>query len=75
MKIIRYISINPSEISNIYLLDLDHVTEFYDASPSFFVPGFGFTFKAFLDNVSRKRLSQNFVACYQELTNSSFSRC
>jgi isopentenyldiphosphate isomerase len=47
---IRHISINPSEISNIYLLDLDRVTEFFNASPGLFVPGFGFTLKAFLDN-------------------------
>ena len=47
---IKHISINPSEISNIYLLDLDRVTEFYNASPSLFVPGFGFTLKAFLEN-------------------------
>jgi isopentenyldiphosphate isomerase len=47
---VRHISINPSEISNIYLLDLDRVTEFYNASPGLFVPGFGFTLKAFLDN-------------------------
>ncbi|HZA43344.1 MAG TPA: NUDIX domain-containing protein [Nitrososphaeraceae archaeon] len=47
---IKHISINPSEISNIYLLDLDRVTEFYNASPGLFVPGFGFTLKAFLDN-------------------------
>jgi isopentenyldiphosphate isomerase len=47
---IKHISINPSEISNIYLLDLDRVTEFFNASPGLFVPGFGFTLKAFLDN-------------------------
>jgi isopentenyl-diphosphate Delta-isomerase len=47
---INHTSINPSEISNIYLLDLDRVREFYNASPSLFVPGFGFTLKAFLDN-------------------------
>ena len=47
---IKHISINPSEISNIYLLELDRVTEFYNASPGLFVPGFGFTLKAFLDN-------------------------
>ena len=47
---IRHISINPSEISNIYLLDLDRVTEFYGASPGLFVPGFGFTLKAFLNH-------------------------
>jgi isopentenyldiphosphate isomerase len=48
--ITKHISINPSEISNIYLLDLDRVREFYNASPGLFVPGFGFTLKAFLDN-------------------------
>lgn len=47
---IKHISINPSEISNIYLLDLDRVIEFYNASPGLFVPGFGFTLKAFIDN-------------------------
>ena len=47
---IQHISINPSEISNIYLLDLDRVIEFYNASPGLFVPGFGFTLKAFIDN-------------------------
>jgi isopentenyldiphosphate isomerase len=47
---IKHISINPSEISNIYILELDRVTEFYDASPGLFVPGFGFTLRAFLDN-------------------------
>jgi isopentenyldiphosphate isomerase len=49
---IKHISINPSEISNIYLLDLERVAEFYNASPGLFVPGFGFTLKAFLDNES-----------------------
>ena len=47
---IKHVSINPSEISNIYLLDLNRVTEFYNASPGLFVPGFGFTLRAFLDN-------------------------
>jgi len=47
---IKYISVNPSEISNVYLLDLSRVTEFYNASPGLFVPGFGFTLTAFLDN-------------------------
>jgi len=47
---IKHVSINPAEISNIYLLDLDRVTEFYNASPGLFVPGFGFTLKAFLDH-------------------------
>jgi hypothetical protein len=51
---IKHISINPSEISNIYLLELDRVTEFYNASPGLFVPGFGFTLKAFLDNETSK---------------------
>jgi isopentenyldiphosphate isomerase len=51
---IKRISINPSEISNIYLLDLDRVTEFYNASPGLFVPGFGFTLKAFLHNERSK---------------------
>jgi hypothetical protein len=46
---IKHISINPSEISNIYLLDLDRVIEFFNASPGLFVPGFGFTLKAFVD--------------------------
>ena len=46
----KHISINPSEISNIYILDLDRVKEFYNASPGLFVPGFGFTLKAFIDN-------------------------
>jgi isopentenyl-diphosphate Delta-isomerase len=47
-----HISINPSEISNIYLLNLDRVMEFFSASPSLFVPGFGFTLKAFLDHMN-----------------------
>jgi isopentenyldiphosphate isomerase len=47
---IANISINPSEISNIYLLNLDRVMEFFSASPGLFVPGFGFTLKAFLDH-------------------------
>ena len=34
---IKHISINPSEISNIYILELDRVTEFYDASPGLLV--------------------------------------
>lgn len=46
---IKHISINPSEISNIYLLDLDRVIDFFNASPGLFVPGFGFTLKAFVD--------------------------
>jgi isopentenyl-diphosphate Delta-isomerase len=46
---IKLISINPSEISNIYLLDLDRVIEFFNAIPGLFVPGFGFTLKAFVD--------------------------
>lgn len=46
---IKHISINPSEISNIYLLALDRVIEFFNASPGLFVPGFGFTLKAFVD--------------------------
>lgn len=42
------LSINPYEISNVYLLSLDKVLEFFNSSPSLFVPGFGFTLKAYL---------------------------
>ena len=42
------LSINPYEISNVYLLSLDKVPEFFNSSPSLFVPGFGFTLKAYL---------------------------
>ena len=48
---IKHISINPSEISNIYLLDLDRVTEFYNASPSLFVTWF----RIYVKGISRKR--------------------
>ena len=54
---IKHISINPSEISNIYLLNLDRVTEFYNASPGLFVPGFGFTLKAFLESERDSQIS------------------
>jgi isopentenyldiphosphate isomerase len=43
------LSINPYEISNVYLLSLDKVVEFFNSSPSLFVPGFGFTLKAYLN--------------------------
>lgn len=42
------LSINPYEISNIYFLSLDKVLEFFNSSPSLFVPGFGFTLQAYL---------------------------
>jgi isopentenyldiphosphate isomerase len=42
------LSINPYEISNVYFLSLDKVLEFFNSSPSLFVPGFGFTLKAYL---------------------------
>jgi isopentenyldiphosphate isomerase len=51
-EIMKHISINPTEISNIYLLEMNRVSEFFNASPSLFVPGFGFTLKAFLDHIS-----------------------
>jgi hypothetical protein len=43
------LSINLYEISNVYLLPLDKVVEFFSSSPSLFVPGFGFTLKAYLN--------------------------
>jgi isopentenyl-diphosphate Delta-isomerase len=43
------LSINPYEISNVYLLPLDKVVEFFNSSPSLFVPGFGYTLKAYLN--------------------------
>lgn len=42
------LSINPYEISNVYFLSLDKVLEFFNSSPSLFVPGFGFTLKVYL---------------------------
>jgi isopentenyldiphosphate isomerase len=42
------LSINPYEISNVYFLSIDKVVEFYNSSPSLFVPGFGYTLKAYL---------------------------
>ena len=49
------LSINPYEISNVYLLSLDKVLEFFNSSPSLFVPGFGFTLKAYLMYYYNKR--------------------
>ena len=49
------LSINPYEISNVYLLSLDKVLEFFNSSPSLFVPGFGFTLKAYLRYYYNKR--------------------
>lgn len=49
------LSINPYEISNIYFLSLDKVLEFFNSSPSLFVPGFGFTLKAYLTYFYNKR--------------------
>ena len=45
---INRLSINPYEISNVYFLSPDKVLEFFNSSPSLFVPGFGFTLKASL---------------------------
>ena len=45
---INRLSINPYEISNVYFLSPDKVLEFFNSSPSLFVPGFGFTLKAYL---------------------------
>ena len=49
------LSINPYEISNVYFLPLDKVLEFFNSSPSLFVPGFGFTLKAYLEYYHNKR--------------------
>jgi isopentenyl-diphosphate Delta-isomerase len=49
------LSINPYEISNVYLLSLDKVLEFFNSSPSLFVPGFGFTLKAYRRYYYNKR--------------------
>ena len=49
------LSINPYEISNVYFLPLDKVVEFFNSSPSLFVPGFGFTLKAYLNYYYSKR--------------------
>ena len=49
------LSINPYEISNVYFLSLDKVLEFFNSSPSLFVPGFGFTLKAYLEYYHNKR--------------------
>jgi isopentenyl-diphosphate Delta-isomerase len=49
------LSINPYEISNVYFLSLDKVVEFFNSSPSLFVPGFGFTLKAYLKYFYNKR--------------------
>ncbi|HZD33813.1 MAG TPA: NUDIX domain-containing protein [Nitrososphaeraceae archaeon] len=42
-------SINPYEVSNVYFLPLSKVVQFFESSPGLFVPGFGFTLKAYLD--------------------------
>ena len=52
---IARLSINPYEISNVYFLSLDKVSEFFNSSPSLFVPGFGFTLKAYLKYYNNKR--------------------
>ncbi|MGH9963405.1 MAG: NUDIX hydrolase [Nitrososphaeraceae archaeon] len=52
---IEHLSINPYEISNVYFLSLDKVVEFFNSSPSLFVPGFGFTLKAYLNYYQCKR--------------------
>ena len=52
---INHLSINPYEISNVYFLSLDKVVEFYNSSPSLFVPGFGFTLKAYLNYYYSKK--------------------
>jgi isopentenyl-diphosphate Delta-isomerase len=52
---IEHLSINPYEISNVYFLSLDKVVEFFNSSPSLFVPGFGFTLKAYLNYYQSKR--------------------
>ena len=52
---IEHLSINPYEISNVYFLSLDKVVEFFNSSPSLFVPGFGFTLKAYLNYYQNKR--------------------
>jgi isopentenyl-diphosphate delta-isomerase len=49
------LSINPYEISNVYFLSLNKVLEFFNSSPSLFVPGFGFTLKAYLEYYHNKR--------------------
>jgi isopentenyl-diphosphate Delta-isomerase len=49
------LSINPYEISNVYFLSLDKVVEFFNSSPSLFVPGFGFTLKAYLNYYYNKK--------------------
>jgi isopentenyl-diphosphate delta-isomerase len=41
--------INPSEILNVYFLALDKVTDFFNASPGFFVPCFKYTLDAYLE--------------------------
>jgi isopentenyldiphosphate isomerase len=49
------LSINPYEISNVYFLSIDKVVEFYNSSPSLFVPGFGYTLKAYLNYYYSKK--------------------
>jgi isopentenyldiphosphate isomerase len=49
------LSINPYEISNVYFLSLDKVVEFFNSSPGLFVPGFGFTLKAYLNHYYSKK--------------------
>jgi isopentenyldiphosphate isomerase len=46
---------NPYEISNVYFLSIDKVVEFYNSSPSLFVPGFVFTLKAYLNYYYSKK--------------------
>lgn len=52
---IDHLSINPYEISNVYFLSIDKVVEFYNSSPSLFVPGFGYTLKAYLNYYYSKK--------------------
>ena len=53
--VIDRLSINPYEISNVYFLSLNKVVEFFNSSPSLFVPGFGFTLKAYLNYYYSKK--------------------
>jgi isopentenyl-diphosphate Delta-isomerase len=52
---INHLAINPFEISNVYFLSVDKVVEFYNSSPSLFVPGFGSTLKAYLNYYYSKK--------------------
>lgn len=53
---ISRLAINPYEISNVYFLQLDRVVEFFNSSPGLFVPGFGFTLKAYLNYYHSKSI-------------------